>query len=382
MNCLYIHVPFCLKKCGYCDFYSIEYDKDLVERYLNAIEREMQFYSERLHTLQTVYIGGGTPSVLGNEGLERILNTIIKNSGLADRYEFTIEANPVTLTDRKIYIMKESLINRISIGVQSFDDEILRALGRSHNARDAEDALRLASRKFDNVSIDLIYAIPGQDMPVWEDTLTRALSYDPAHISAYELTPEKGTPLMSDIDAGKVTLPDEENVLHMYEKTTGMLSNRGYIHYEISNYALRGFESLHNLNYWKRAEYVGLGPSAHSFLDGTRYKNPGRIVDYCERLESGIAPFEDVVRLSPVDVVKETIFLGLRIAEGIDLANTIEKAKHAVDHEIKYDKVMAALRPFEDKELIRIRNDRLSITEKGFALSSMIMVEVMRTFGL
>lgn len=382
MESLYIHVPFCTRKCGYCDFFSVEYDEDLVERYLNALEKEIQFYSEKLRALKTVYIGGGTPAVLSENGLERFLNAVSGNIRLKDGYEFTIEANPGTLSDKKIDIMKNYLINRISIGVQSFNDEMLATLGRSHNAQEAEDAIRLVSGKFANISIDLIYGIPGQDVAFWEETLKRTTSYNPTHISAYELTPEEGTPLFSGITAKKIKMPEEESILRMYEKAAGILSDSGYNHYEISNYALSGFESMHNLNYWRRGEYIGLGPSAHSFLDGTRYKNAVSIMDYCQKLDSGIAPFEDVTALSDADEIKEMIFLGLRVAEGIDLGKIVEKASHLIDTEIEYDKVVDGLMPYVDKGFLRIGNDRLSITEKGFALSSTLIVEIMRALGL
>ncbi len=382
MESLYIHVPFCTRKCGYCDFFSVEYDDDLVERYLDALEKEIQFYSEKLRMLKTVYIGGGTPAVLSEEGLERFLNAVSEYIQLKNGYEFTIEANPVTLSEKKIDIMKNYLINRISIGVQSFNDEMLTALGRSHNAQEAEDAIRLVKGKFDNYSIDLIYGIPGQDVAFWEETLKRAVFYDPTHISAYELTPEKGTPLMSDIDLWKTRLPEEESILRMYEMATRALSASGFIHYEISNYALSGFESMHNLNYWRRGEYIGLGPSAHSFMNGKRYKNVVNITDYCQKLDSGIAPFEEIVELSHADEIKEMIFLGLRIAEGVDLGKIVEKAKHVIDPAIEYDKLVAGLRPYADKELLRIGNDRLCITEKGFPISSTLIVEIMRTLGL
>jgi oxygen-independent coproporphyrinogen-3 oxidase len=382
MESLYIHVPFCTRKCGYCDFFSVEYDEDLVERYLDALEKEMQFYSEKLCTLQTVYIGGGTPSVLSEDGLERLLNAVSRNIRVNDGYEFTIEANPLTLSGKKIDIMNNYLINRVSLGVQSFNDKMLAALGRAHNEKEAEDALRLVTRNFDNFSIDLIYGIPAQDITVWEYTLKRAVSYDPPHISSYELTPEAGTPLYSGITANKVIMPEEESILSMYETATRILSDSGFNHYEISNYALRGFESAHNLNYWRRGEYIGLGPAAHSFLNGKRYKNVVNITDYCQKLDSGIAPFEEVADLSHADEIKETIFLGLRIAEGIDLGKIVEKVKHVIDPGIEYDKVVAGLRQYIDKELLRIGNDRLSITEKGYALSSTLIVEIMRTLGL
>ncbi|HDZ88652.1 MAG TPA: coproporphyrinogen III oxidase family protein, partial [Nitrospirae bacterium] len=419
---LYIHVPFCLRKCRYCDFYSVESNSVLVDMYLNALEKEFSLYSEHLRDLRTVYIGGGTPSVLSGDKLEKLLKIIAGNIQLAqlppvsvlhekghppvsplgkghppvsplgkggikggyngNGYEYTIEINPATITPEKIEILGKWGVNRISIGIQSLNDSFLSLLGRAHTAGQAEKTIDIIRENFNSFSVDLICAIPGQNRNDWEKTLNRVLSFSPPHISAYELTPERGTPLWYELESGGLRMPDEESILEMYEITSRKLTGEGYRHYEISNYSMPGYESLHNINYWRRGEYIGLGPSAHSLIGGKRFGNVSDILKYCEMLQDNETPVESVFSPSPEDVIRETILLGLRTAEGIGLAGMPGIVRENTGGRIDEDAFIVKLDKHLQGGLVKIDNKRLHLTEKGFLLSNSVIVEVMRAMRL
>ena len=422
MKSLYIHVPFCLRKCRYCDFYSVESNSVLVDMYLNALEKEFSLYSEHLRDLRTVYIGGGTPSVLSGDKLEKLLKIIAGNIQLAqlppvsvlhekghppvsplgkghppvsplgkggikggyngNGYEYTIEINPATITPEKIEILGKWGVNRISIGIQSLNDSFLSLLGRAHTAGQAEKTIDIIRENFNSFSVDLICAIPGQNRNDWEKTLNRVLSFSPPHISAYELTPERGTPLWYELESGGLRMPDEESILEMYEITSRKLTGEGYRHYEISNYSMPGYESLHNINYWRRGEYIGLGPSAHSLIGGKRFGNVSDILKYCEMLQDNETPVESVFSPSPEDVIRETILLGLRTAEGIGLAGMPGIVRENTGGRIDEDAFIVKLDKHLQGGLVKIDNKRLHLTEKGFLLSNSVIVEVMRAMRL
>ena len=412
MKSLYIHVPFCLRKCRYCDFYSVESNSVLVDMYLNALEKEFSLYSEHLRDLRTVYIGGGTPSVLSGDKLEKLLKIIagniqsaqlppvsvlnekghppvsplgkggIKGGYNGNGYEYTIEINPATITPEKIEILGKWGVNRISIGIQSLNDSFLSLLGRAHTAGQAEKTIDIIRENFNSFSVDLICAIPGQNRNDWEKTLNRVLSFSPPHISAYELTPERGTPLWYELESGGLRMPDEESILEMYEITSRKLTGEGYRHYEISNYSMPGYESLHNINYWRRGEYIGLGPSAHSLIGGKRFGNVSDILKYCEMLQDNETPVESVFSPSPEDVIRETILLGLRTAEGIGLAGMPGIVRENTGGRIDEDAFIVKLDKHLQGGLVKIDNKRLHLTEKGFLLSNSVIVEVMRAMRL
>jgi len=380
---LYVHVPFCLAKCRYCDFFSVQYGSELVGRYLDAIDRELSLHRDILDTVQTLYIGGGTPSVLEEKELQRLGAIITGHIILAQDYEYTVEVNPATLTSEKVTILRESGANRVSIGVQSFDDGMLSLLGRSHNVRQAEEAVRLATDMFESFSLDLIYGIPGQSEKGWIDTLLKALEFCPPHISAYELTPEKNTPLYNDLRSGSLQEASEDVVVQMYEICSRTLKERGFEHYEISNYSLPDRESRHNMNYWRRGEYLGIGPSAHSFAGGVRKSNVAHVERYCEMLESGSIPLEQSQRVSGEEAIREEIFLGLRTKEGIDIAKIIGQDLASVRGiDISMDVLEQALIPYRELNHVVVEGGRLRLTEKGFSLSSAIIVVILQSLGL
>ena len=277
---LYIHIPFCISKCIYCDFNSIVIKSQMVDEYLEAIEQELLSATGK-HSFRTVFIGGGTPTVLNETQLGRLLNMISRYVDVPNLKEYTIEVNPGTLSDEKANIMKKSHVDRISIGIQSFNDRYLKLLGRIHSADEAKDIfLNLREKGFKNISIDLIYGYPAQTINEWKRDLRECCKLGPEHISAYCLTYEQGTPIVEMADSGTLKKLSEEEELKMYEFTNDFLSNKDYNHYEISNFAKQGKECRHNTVYWENREYVGIGAGAFSYVNGERYCNIKSVKEY------------------------------------------------------------------------------------------------------
>jgi oxygen-independent coproporphyrinogen-3 oxidase len=317
---LYIHIPFCRAKCPYCGFYSLA-SSSPVSRYLVALKKEIAFYKGRFGTFDSLYLGGGTPTVLEIEDLKGILDCLYEYFDFSVDVEKTIEANPCDMTHEKISGLRLLGFNRISLGVQSFNDEELELLGRRHNGREAEDALeglRLAG--FDNIGIDLIYGLYGQTITGWTETLKKAVSYAPEHLSCYQLTIEDGTVFWRMKEKGILEPLTEEEGRSFFLATSGFLEDEGYIHYEISNFARKSCRfSRHNCKYWGRVPYLGLGPSAHSFDGSKRWWNYRSIRRYCEGLEQGNMPVEGDEDLSDEQKRIEMICLGLRTRGGVDM---------------------------------------------------------------
>lgn len=317
---LYIHVPFCASRCRYCSFFSST-DRSRLPSYLDSLRREMALAGDDFEAFDTFYLGGGTPSVLPRRELEGMIEGSWKAFSITGDCEATIEANPGDVDRDFCSFLRDTPLNRINLGVQSFDDDILRYLGRRHHSREARaalDATRAAG--FSNIGIDLIYGVPGQSLESWMDTLERAIIAEPEHLSCYELTPEPGTPIGDRCASGEDRLPDEDLRYRFFMATSEYLETSGYIHYEVSNFA-RGnaFRSRHNMKYWNHTPYLGLGPSAHSFSGNRRWWNHRSLDRYCADLADNRRPLEDSERLSPDDVRLETLFLGLRTREGVSL---------------------------------------------------------------
>ena len=361
---LYIHIPFCLTKCDYCDFLSVPFDEAVVKRYLKALNREIRLRGGR--TLKTVYIGGGTPTMLSPEAFEDIFKTIRDYFELSPGAEITVEANPGTLDRKKTGALVGLGVNRLSIGVQSFSDAELRILGRCHTAREALRALK--SPSVSNISLDLIYGIPGQTMKSWRQTVERAIEAGPMHVSAYELTAEADTPFYEALIEGSLKSPPEALVVEMFEYAIEAFGENGLHHYEISNFARQGFECRHNLNYWRRGEYLGLGAGAHSFEDSRRSKNTGYVFKYIEMLSKGALPVEESVGVSAEDEIKEIIFLGMRMTRGINIKKMGFLAK-------------AAGELIEDG-LMFIEDEHLRLTRRGLLLSNAVAVSLFEKLEL
>ncbi len=315
---LYIHVPFCRSKCPYCHFYSTT-SLDLIPDWLEAVKKEALLYRSLFTSFDTVYFGGGTPSLLSPPALGDLLEFFRNRFCLSEDCEITLEANPGDLDRETTRDFRKTGINRLSLGVQSFSDEELTFLGRRHGVPDAVRAIEAArSAGFDNLGIDLIFGIPGQTGSRWQDALTSALSFQPEHLSAYQLTPEEGTPFGNEVTQGRLRLWEEEEFVQSYLEASRILESRGYLHYEVSNFA-RGENriSRHNRKYWQQVPYLGLGPSAHSFLNQRRWWNPASLEEYLDRLRGGQKPVGGEEVLSPDQMRLESLLLGFRNREGV-----------------------------------------------------------------
>jgi oxygen-independent coproporphyrinogen-3 oxidase len=326
---LYIHIPFCVKKCSYCAFYSST-SVSLVPDFLQALFNEMEITGHRFGPFDTVYIGGGTPSILRPEQLREVLKRVHSHFALQTGAEITIEANPGDLDSPFLRELAAMGFNRINVGVQSFDGKVLQFLGRRHSSEEALSAIEDARRAgFHNLGMDLIYGIPGQPVEYWLESLARAVALGPEHLSCYQLSVEKNTPLERELASGKFALPGEERQYEFFIRTAEFLENAGYLHYEVSNFA-RGkkYFSRHNQKYWDHTPYLGLGPAAHSFLGDQRWWNYPNLPQYLAAIQQGRSPIQATEILTPEQLRLEAIYLGLRTRKGIDLKDLLENHKY------------------------------------------------------
>ncbi len=370
---LYIHFPFCVRKCRYCDFFSVPYAEAAAARYCSAVCSEPRLRSHQAGLLRTVYLGGGTPSLLDAGSINSIFSSLRKNFMFHPEAEISIEMNPGTVTRQKLDAMISAGINRFSLGVQSFNDVELKMLGRAHTANEAFRALEMIRRcGITNFSIDLIYGIPGQTTTSWEATLTETVSQYPAHVSAYELTPEKETPLSDDLASGALRLPDEEHVVAMADRTVDVLSSAGLQRYEVSNYARSGFECRHNLNYWNCGNYIGIGAGAHSFVNGVRSQNVGDIESYCDLISKNCLPVSGSYKVSGDEALREYLFLGLRKTEGIMKERLQQRG---IMPEIQYRELI-------EEGLLSISGDNIRLSRKGMMIANTVFLRLFDLSGL
>lgn len=362
---LYIHIPFCLSKCPYCDFHSST-SISAIPDFLNALLQEMEIYSNRFDSFDTVYLGGGTPSLLNAQQLERILMGVRKNFSLVSNPEITIETNPADLHGSFLDSLREIAINRINIGVQSFDQKTLLFLGRRHSVKQAVSAIEAARKAgFHNMGLDLIYGIPGQDMESWLNTLRQALAFSPEHLSCYQLTLEPETPLGRRCQAGEFSSPAEEVQYEFFIKTSEFLEGAGYIHYEVSNFAKRAERaSRHNQKYWDHSPYLGLGPSAHSFHSKERWWNHRSLDQYLNMINRGNLPIEGREILTLEQLQMEALYLGFRTKRGVNLKDF----KHHYACDLLTEK-KAALKTLEAEGFVSLRDGFLFPTRAGFAVA-------------
>jgi oxygen-independent coproporphyrinogen-3 oxidase len=376
---LYIHIPFCEKKCVYCDFYSVE-SSSMMENFLESLSHEINLYAELGGdgvVFDTVYFGGGTPSLLSPAALAQILDDLHRRFQIAKAAEITLEANPGTVDSEKLREFRQIGVNRLSIGVQSFHDHELKFLGRIHSAEEAKQCIRSAREAwYDNVSLDLIYALPGQHLRVWEDSLSTAMSFSPQHISAYSLIVEDGTPLARMVAKGDVDPMSEEVEAEMYLLTMEYLAAHGFEHYEVSNYARQGFHSRHNSLYWNHDSYLGFGPSAHSFWSGkpfprpTRWWNVRSIGRYCRMLAREERPMQGEESLTQQDLLTEEIFLGLRSGR---IDNHRLKAEYGTSLLERYAQ---KLERFVAERLLTVDRGVVCLTPKGFLFCDGIALDL------
>lgn len=361
----YVHIPFCTQICYYCDFSKVFIKNQPVDSYLEHLLEEFQSYD--IQKLRTLYIGGGTPTALSASQLEVLLDGLTKNLDLSALEELTIEANPGDLDADKIAVLKNSAVNRVSLGVQTFDDKMLKKIGRSHLEKDIyENIDRLKLAGFDNISIDLIYALPGQTMEQVKENVAKAIGLDIPHMSLYSLILENHTVFMNRMRRGKLPLPKEELEAEMFEYIISELERAGFEHYEISNFSKSGFESRHNLMYWDNAEYYGIGAGASGYVDGVRYKNHGPIRHYLSAVEEGNARFTEE-HLSQKEQMEEEMFLGLRKKSGVSMARFEEKFGRSFDG--LYGEIVKDL---VQQGLMQIEGDRVRMTKRGLFLGDTV----------
>ena len=371
---LYIHVPFCAQKCNYCDFnsYKIE-EKNQKKEYLISIKKEMELYKEDFKDKEftSVFLGGGTPSILNSEELTILVNNIYENFNINKDAEITMECNPGTLNIEKLKTIKSLGINRLSMGLQVTQNHHLKYIGRIHTYEQFEknykDAIGIG---INNINVDLMYSLPNQSFNDWKETLDKIIKLNPPHISAYSLILEEGTEFYDMYMNKEFELNDEEMDINIYKYTINTLSKNGYHQYEISNYAKEGYECKHNIIYWKCEKYLGLGPGASGYIENYRYSNICGVEEYNKCLHNNKKPIEDKNILSKKDEMEEFIFMGLRMNEGINLDRFYEK--FGLNFKQKYNNILDKLK---NLNLIIEQNNNIMLTQKGKEISNTVFVE-------
>ena len=372
---IYVHIPFCVKKCNYCDFLSAPATKQVRKSYIEAlihqIEAHRGFLAEGNYEVKTIYFGGGTPSLLEVEEIGAVFESLKKVFELSDtemeRMEITLEANPGTFGKDKLLAYREMGFNRISMGVQSMNNEELKLLGRVHTVEEFLDNFRLAREcGFENINIDLMQSLPGQTLEGWEETLKQAIELKPEHISAYSLIIEEGTKFYEWYADKEELLPDEETERAIYYRTEELLKEAGYERYEISNYAKAGKESRHNLSYWQGVDYLGLGLGASSLINGERLVNEDELQEYLKNP----CFIKEQNPLTKQEQMEEFMFLGLRVMKGVSKQKFAEQ--FGITMEEVYGEVLAR---FVKEELLCVEEDQVSLTRKGIDVSNYVFAE-------
>ncbi|WP_297456392.1 radical SAM family heme chaperone HemW [Persephonella sp.] len=357
---IYIHIPFCINKCPYCDFTSVAFvDKDIFRRYLNLLKKEFLLYKDKNFNIQTIYFGGGTPSVFPPEYIEEIIDFIADNVKTVNNLEITIEVNPETYRYKEFKQLLNAGVNRISIGAQSLNEKVLKSLGRWHSPKDVvETVYSAADAGIENINMDMIYGVQGQTLKGLEEDLKGYTQLPVKHISAYMLTAYEETPLGQMVKRGEYSLPEEDLLLDMFKLIDGFLNEKGFDRYELSNWAKKGYHCKHNLFYWTGEEFLGIGVSAWSLVDNERFGNTKNLYEYMEKINKGQSAVLFRDKLSPEEKRKEKIILGLRLAEGID----IELVKDKMDF----------VNQIVSDGLAKIENNRLKLTPEGIMVSNYI----------
>lgn len=337
---IYVHVPFCRRKCPYCDFYSIT-DTSRMDEWLDACLAEIRMAEKPCGSADTIYMGGGTPSLLGARRIGRLLDGIGACFDVDTDAEVTLEVNPATVSADELRDCRAAGVNRLNIGVQSFDDGNLRFLGRIHSCEGAVQGIHGSQQAgFENIGLDLIYALPGQTMEGWQKDLETALEFSPAHLSCYTLTYAPGTPLAASLERGEFEPLDGDDCAELLLLTHDLLTSRGYQHYEISNFAKDALsQSRHNRKYWENAAYIGLGPAAHSYSRGRRWWNVASVAEYVVLLRSGRPPVLETEQLSTTQMMIEAVYLGLRRSSGIPMKDFA--ARFGVDFQTRFADALA-----------------------------------------
>lgn len=371
---LYIHIPYCIHKCGYCDFNSHPIKQDEMDHYIDALVVEMRHYAKiytNTNIIKTIFLGGGTPTTLNPFQLERILKECVNEFTIASNAEITIEANPATVGIELMKSIRTIGYNRISIGVQSFDKAELKLLDRAHGPKEIHSTVDCARKAgFDNLSLDLMFAVPNQSLSSWENNLTKALEKNPEHLSTYNLTIEQGTAFSKLQSNGKLIMPEDGHQLELYKKTIEHLTKKGFHHYEISNFARRGKECKHNITYWENKNTLGLGAGASSYMNGTRFKNINLPAHYIRQVKEKKIAVEHSETLELRQAMGETIMLGLRLLQGISI-HQFEK-RFQISFIKLFRNIISALK---EKELVIIEKDYLRLSQKGLFWADSVTLE-------
>lgn len=370
---IYIHIPFCAKKCYYCDFTSYVGRDEEINSYLDSLEKEMDLYMDKKEDIYSIFIGGGTPSLLSPDQLDRLFVIIEKKVNLESLCEYTIESNPGTLTRDKLRTMKKHGVNRLSMGLQAVQDKHLKFMGRIHDMDQFVESFELARQEgLENINVDLIFAFEGQTLEDWKESLEKVVAMNPDHISAYSLIIEEGTTFYRMYQDGRLNDFDEDTYISMYRYTVEKLKDSGYHQYEISNYAKEGCECKHNILYWDCLNYYGFGLGASGFIGDVRYTNTKNMKDYMEDLDNKKKPIEFKEVIASKDRFNEKIILGLRKNEGI-LLDTV--TKYLTDKE--ENDFMVKVKNYIDKGLLLVDNGRLRLGQEGREVSNSIFVDLM-----
>ncbi|WP_301109634.1 radical SAM family heme chaperone HemW [Sporosarcina sp.] len=364
MRGVYIHIPFCQQICHYCDFNKVFLKNQPVDQYIESIGDEFRLMQEAGHSfeqVETVFLGGGTPTALNVKQLDRLLTIVAHFVDVESLREFTTEANPDDLSEAQLAVLKEKGVTRLSIGVQSFNERLLHQIGRTHSTDDVERVIKSArSVGFENISLDLMYALPTQTVKEWEETLDRALALDLPHYSAYSLIVEPKTVFYNRMTKGKLPLPGEDAEAEMFAMVMDRMNEANRLQYEISNFAIPGYPSFHNLIYWENSQYAGIGAGAHGYLGSHRYANVGPLKHYIERLASNELPIKNTHEVTRKESMEEEMFLGLRKTQGVSIPLFEQKFNKPIEEVFG-----APIEKMQKQGLLQVKDDRLYLTRNG-----------------
>ena len=374
---IYIHIPFCVKKCDYCDFISYSNKNGIILKYIESlkkeIERSIKLTNSEEYIVKTIYIGGGTPSFINSESIIEILKKIREKYIIDKDVEITIEVNPGTVTEQKLCDYYNSGINRLSIGLQSDNDKILKTIGRIHTYSEFLNTYKLARKVgFKNINVDLMLALPNQTVEILENTVNRVIKLNLEHISIYSLILEEGTKLEEQISRGELTLPDENTERIMYHLVRKVLNENEYIQYEISNYSKIGFQSKHNTDCWSQKEYIGFGVAAHSYINMERFSNITKIDEYIENIENDNIENNYIIneKQNKISQMKEYMMLGLRKIKGVSITEFEQKFNQNPIYLYRIE-----LNKLVNEELVEVDGDNIKLTIKGLDFANLVWEE-------
>ncbi|MGD9604560.1 MAG: radical SAM family heme chaperone HemW [Bacilli bacterium] len=370
IKALYIHIPFCSSVCSYCDFYKMRAKPETISKYIDYLIKEMAFWKDYYAQIETIYIGGGTPSILSAFLLEKLFNALQTHLDLTKIKEFTFEANPNDISNELIILLKRYHINRLSLGIQSFNNAKLKVLGRTHQQADAVKALEICQQNdFNNVNVDLIFGLPYENWRILKNDFHLAIKHGAKHISLYSLILEDKTFLSYLHKQNKFEEMDEVKQAFLYEKAQAFMNDHSFVQYEISNFSLNGYQSLHNLTYWNNDEYLGLGASASYYVNGVRYTNIKNLESYFQGIDQKKPVFDEVTPLSRLDQMREHLMLGLRKTLGV---NTISFKKRYQDDILT---IFPVINDLITKKMLILQNDQLFIPKDKLFVSNEVLVQ-------